>query len=511
MHLLHTFICLRLWLAVCLGMLAPGLAHAFGPTQCPASRFGSDLGCTANDVQITDIKVVGGLGSCTGGQSITVDLDMSVSFGSPDRWDIGIFVANDGKDPQILPANDGSASCSVAILPTTAPFLNLDPGPWSGVPDTCGDGNGTVNGNTGTGILRMTNVVLPCQSAGNNGKLFIPFVVSWDNQKSPSGATCTSINDPVPNTKSKCNAPTVLQGSVDVVTLPSITKSNGTVRLTPGDATSYTVTIANNTNITLSTTNANAAVFKDPAIANLAISSVTCSVAGGTATCPTATTPTAGTGLSVVNMQGGGITIPSMATGSTLVFTVTGQLTGNPTGNLTNVATVSSNGQTNSASDADAIVYPALNHMKTVSVLSDPHNGATNPKFIPGAEALYSLRIANTGLGTVDLNGLVLTDPIPPNTELFVGDLGAASSGPVTFTNGTPTSGLSWTYTSLANTDDDISFSNNGGTTYNYTPPVGTTYDAGVTHIRFNPKGKMAASLGFGDPFFTLGFKVRIK
>ena len=45
-------------------------------------------------------------------------------------------------------------------------------------------------------------------------------------------------------------------------------------------------------------------------------------------------------------MQGAGITIPSMNNGSVVTFTVTAQLNGNPTGTLTNTATVTSNGQT---------------------------------------------------------------------------------------------------------------------------------------------------------------------
>lgn len=510
MHFIRTLILFRLWLALCLGVLAPGLAHAFGATQCAASRFGSDLGCTANDVSITAITVASGMASCTGGQNITLDLDATVQFASPNRWDVGIFISNDGKSPQLLPANGGAASCSVAILPTpstlaTSPFLDLDPGPWSGTSDTCGDGNGSIRGGTGNGVLRMTGVSVPCQALATTGKLYIPFVVSWDNQSSPSGATCTSINDPVPNTKSKCNAPTVLQGSVDVIVLPSISKTDGITSMTPGDTTSYTITISNSTGIELSTANSNAAVFKDPAVSNLNVSSVTCLASGG------ATCPSAGTALTVANMQSAsGVTIPSMPANSAVVFTVSAQLTGNPTGTLTNVATVTSNGQTNSASDSNAIVYPSLINMKTVSVLSDPVNGSTNPKYIPGAEVLYSLLITNTGPGTVDLNGIFITDPIPTHTELYVGNLGGPGSGPVTFTNLSPSSNLSWTFTSLASSTDDVAFSNDGGSSFGYTPS-GTGYDPAVTHIRFNPKGKMAASSGLGNPSFGLGFKVRIK
>ncbi|MDB5894526.1 MAG: hypothetical protein JWQ88_2057 [Rhodoferax sp.] len=498
-----------IFVALSWSLLSHGTAHAFGPSQCAASRFGSDLNCTANDVSITAIKVVGGgATSCTGGQSITLDLDVTVQFASPDRWDIGIFISSDGKSPQLLPANGGAASCKVAILPTpsilaTSPFVDLDPGPWNGTRDSCGDGNAGIRGGSGNGVLRMTGVTVPCQALASTGKLYIPFVVSWDNQSSPSGATCTSINDPVPNTKSKCNAPLLAQGSVDVVVLPSITKTDGLTQITPGDATSYTISLINTTGIELSTANNNAAVFKDPAVSNLNVSSVTCSASGG------AVCPTAGTVLTVAAMQSAsGIPI-DMPANSTVVFTVNAQLTGNPTGTLTNSATVSANGQTNSASDTNTIVYPSLVNMKTVAVTSDPVNGTSNPKSIPGAEVLYNLRVTNTGAGTADTNTVVLIDPIPANTELFVGNLKAAGSGPIVFEPGS--SALTWAYASLTSLTDDVNFSNNHCTSFSYVPVPTLDYDPAVNCIRLNPKGKLAGASAGSNPYFELRFQVRIK
>jgi len=493
---------LRFCLALFLALGTHGLVHAYGVNQCAAERKGSNVGCTAADVSITGMTVVGGPASCTGGSTITVDLDVTVNFATPNRWDIGIFLSNDGKDPGKTVANGGSASCTVSVLPTTAPFLNLDPGPHSGVADTCGDGNGAINGGTGSGVLRISGVTVPCQAGGSDGKLHIPFVVSWDNQASPSGSTCTSNLDPVPNTQSKCNAPTIAQASVAVVVLPTITKSNSITAITPGDTTSYAVTITNNTGVTLSTANGNAAVFKDPAVGNLSVSGVTCAASGG-ATCPTSAA------LTVAAMQGAGVTIPSMPAGSAVVFTVNAQLTGNPTGTLTNTATVSANGQTNTATDTDTIVYPVLTTQKTLTTLSDPVNGSTNPKNIPGAEVLYSIKVSNTGLGTVNQDVMSITDAVPTNLEFYAGTLGA--SGPIRFTDGAPSSGLTYTFTSLSSATDDAAFSNNGGGSYSYTPS-GSGYDATVTHIRISPKGKMSAWSGSGAyPSFTVDFKARIK
>lgn len=152
---------------------------------------------------------------------------------------------------------------------------------------------------------------------------------------------------------------------------------------------------------------------------------------------------------------------------------------------------------------------PALLFLKTVAVTSDPVNGTIEPKNIPDAEVLYTLRITNTGPGTVDNNTLIITDPIPANTILFVGDLGATGSGPVTFVQGTPTSGLTYTYSSLASLTDDLEFSNDNGATWAYVPTA--PYDAAVNGIRLSPKGVLAGATGGLNPYIDLKFRVKVK
>jgi hypothetical protein len=495
MNRLSTFVLLCLAL---LG-LVPCLVQAavFPVTQCAGTRFGSDLGCTANDVQITGMTVSSGPATCTGGGSVTLDLSLTVNFGSPNRWDIGIFISNDGKDPQLTVANGGATSCSVAVLPNTAPFLNLDS---NGGTDTCGDGNSTINGGTGSGVLNMTNVTVPCQSLSASGQLYIPFVVSWDNQASPTGAICTSNANPVPNTKSKCNAPTVAQGSVSVVVLPSITKSDGVSVVTPGVPTTYAITITNSTGVTLSSGTGNAAVFKDPAVSNLSVSGVSCAASGG-ASCPASST--------VAGMQGAGLTIPSLPNGGSVTFSVTASVNGGTAAGtvITNTASVTANGQSNTASDSNTVVYPSPVHLKTVSLVSDPVNGTTNPKFIPGAVADYTLRITNTGQGTIGNNTIVITDPIPPNTELFTGNL--SGGAPFIFIDGIPASGLACSFLALNNLTDCVDFSNDGGTSWSFVPNGG--YDPAVSNVRFKPSGTMNANTGSGSPYFDLRFRVRVK
>jgi uncharacterized repeat protein (TIGR01451 family) len=299
----------------------------------------------------------------------------------------------------------------------------------------------------------------------------------------------------VPNTKSKCNASTAPQ-PVDVVVLPAITKTDGRASITPGVPTTYTITITNTTGVALS-----GAVFSDPAVANLNVSSVTCTAAGG-ATCPT--------GFTVAQMQGGGITIPSMPVGSVVTFNVTATVSGNASSTISNTALVTVLGQSNSATDTNTVAFPSLTHVKTSTPVSDPFNGTNNPKHIPGAVVDYTLLITNTGQGTADPGSIAVVDPVPANTKLFLGNLSGA--GPVDFVNGTPSSGLSWTYTSLSDPADDLDFSSDGGVNWNHVPSAdGSGYDISpTTHIRMRPKGTMAGNSGSGNPSFQLRFRVRI-
>jgi hypothetical protein len=87
----------------------------------------------------------------------------------------------------------------------------------------------------------------------------------------------------VPNTKSKCNSPTIAQGSVAVGVVPTLAKSDGTDTVTPGVATTYAITITNTTGFEVSTANGNAAVFRDSTVANLTAVSINCAASGGAA------------------------------------------------------------------------------------------------------------------------------------------------------------------------------------------------------------------------------------
>jgi uncharacterized repeat protein (TIGR01451 family) len=497
-----------------------GAAHAatFPADMCVGDRMQSGLNCTANDVQITNVRIAPGSGApptCEGGASITLDLEVTVNFGSSTRYDVGIFLSQDGASPmeqstRTVVGGTGSASCKVATLPSPPPpltsptaqypFPNKDAGPYliggQQVYDSCGDGSGnSLFGNAGSATFIIPQVTVQCKSLNSTGSLNIPFVVTWDSDNQNSGNVCTGPSTVIPSGKSKCSSSSGTQADVAVVTMPRITKTDGIASITPNDTVTYTVTVSNTTGVTLAN-----AVFKDPAVPNLAVASVTC--AAQYASCPTTS--------SVALMQGAGLVIPSMAPSGTVTFTIAAQLRGNPVGNLTNSASITVNGATNTATDTDVIVYPALVNAKTVTVLSDPVNGITNPKSIPGSESLYTISVTNTGPGRVDNDTVRIVDAVPANTMLYVGNL-VGGSGPVSFSDAG--SGLTYTWGALSSTADDIEFSRDGGATWGYTPaPDASGYDAAVTTLRVNPKGRMNGWSGSGAyPGFNLAFKLKLK
>jgi uncharacterized repeat protein (TIGR01451 family) len=131
-------------------------------------------------------------------------------------------------------------------------------------------------------------------------------------------------------------------------------------------------------------------------------------------------------------------------------------------------------------------------------VISDPVSGTTNPKAIPGAIIEYSISVRNVGNRAVDSSSIVMIDEMPANVAFL-------TNSPVTFTNGTPTSGLR-----TFNAGTMVRFSSAGTAgPFTYTP-VGTA-DPAVRAIRIAPTGTMAAATSAtNQPSFIIRFRARI-
>ncbi len=63
---------------------------------------------------------------------------------------------------------------------------------------------------------------------------------------------------------------------------------------------------------------------------------------------------------------------------------------------------------------------------KSSSIVSDPTNGTTNPKFIPGAIVRYCIIASNSGSGTA--TNIAITDSLPANVTFIPGSMTSATS-----------------------------------------------------------------------------------
>lgn len=143
---------------------------------------------------------------------------------------------------------------------------------------------------------------------------------------------------------------------------------------------------------------------------------------------------------------------------------------------------------------------------KTAAVVSDPLNGVLTPKAIPGAAVDYTITVSNTSNRALDDGTIAVADLVPVKTKLYVKDLGLSGSGPAAFAQGL-LSGLSFTYSGLASTTDDVAFSKDGGLTYTYVPvPDADGCDGLVTHLRVRPRGALS-TIGV----FTVRFRVLVR
>lgn len=147
----------------------------------------------------------------------------------------------------------------------------------------------------------------------------------------------------------------------------------------------------------------------------------------------------------------------------------------------------------------------------TAQVISDPVNGSSNPKAIPGAVIDYSVRASNAGTLSSDPDSTVLVQAIAADSEFYVGTDSTIS--PVTFVNGSGNNrtGLTFTFDSLSSTTDSLDFSSDGGNTFGHTPVAGADgFDPAITHFRLILNGSMNPTLGNLQPYFDYQYRVRL-
>lgn len=178
-------------------------AAPYPVAMCPADRLATNLNCTANDVEVASLDVLNGVTTCVAGDPVSLHLQANIHANSQRRYNIGIFMAQDGKTGLLTSANGGSAMCSTFGLPIQtsppSPFADLDG-------NVCGDfDNSVLPSQAPPYPLDLGTVTVTC-TPDASGYLDIPTVVTWMTNPNTAGCAAPPAAYFVPESKSKCEA-----------------------------------------------------------------------------------------------------------------------------------------------------------------------------------------------------------------------------------------------------------------------------------------------------------------
>ena len=210
-------------------------ASVFGTPNgvCMVDRFNAtklanvdSLNCTSNDVQLATYTLLSGPTSCLPGDTITVGLKGEFLATSSERYDVGVFVAQDGGTP-----NDRGGSCYSDFLHYASTNNNTDlnltggAGPFYnaetnlGTADTCGDIQQGANA-----FLSISSISLVCQDSNGDGTADVQSCTVWDNSADGSNdPKCTSEADITAETTAKCTCTAVPISGLSVPKTGTIT------------------------------------------------------------------------------------------------------------------------------------------------------------------------------------------------------------------------------------------------------------------------------------------------
>lgn len=290
------------------------------------------------------------------------------------------------------------------------------------------------------------------------------------------------------NTKDNMNGPGGNGGSI-VFTDLAVNKSASDTTVNSGSSFSYSISISNNGD------DASGVTLSDALPSGITL--VSSSATHGSYT---------GSLWTVGALASGEVATLTLNVSADVVTSTT--LITNTANNLTLDQTDTTPGNNSDSVDITISPAPIITTIKTVETYSDPVNDRSNPKAIPGAVVEYTITSSNAGFQAAD--SVSITDSIPANTEMFVGDIDAGGSGPVKFDPDTST--LRYNFIQTDNNADDIEFSSDGGNFYSYAPsPDLDGFDSNITHFRVKTSGAFAASNGSTAPSFNIRFRVRVQ
>ena len=205
--------------------------------------FVAGANCVANDVRIEALTVVTVLESCTEGTygEAEIIFEALVSAeGSPNRYDVGLFIALDGGS-----ALSGDDCFHDYLPPPLDPFppygdhngdgiFDLNGPPWwDGDEDDCGD----LGANTQV-FKTLVALRVQCIDRTGDGIVDVSVAASWDSN---AVTVCSDIGGAIPGTGSKCSVSDVSTG-LPVPPPPTATPTPTNTPVPPTPTFTYTPT-----------------------------------------------------------------------------------------------------------------------------------------------------------------------------------------------------------------------------------------------------------------------------
>jgi uncharacterized repeat protein (TIGR01451 family)/fimbrial isopeptide formation D2 family protein len=319
---------------------------------------------------------------------------------------------------------------------------------------------------------------VPAANANGNGLL----VIEYDASIAPTTvATIAGYTNSVSGTTTNAGLLAAATANVKLHDV-GLSKTTSTATVNPGGIATYTITVSN---------------FGAAAIANVVVTDYL----------PAGFSYILGSTL----LNGVAAADPSLVNGASLPLWTIPNLLAN------SAATITFNAQVSSAV-ADGNYFNSVVATGAAGAVSFPSPGPTAKVVVqtaqplltilkqasaataqPGSNIIYTVTVSNTGPGVA--NTVDITDFMSPYTKLALNPF--ANGSIFKFIDGANTSGLPGTAT--------VSYSNDGGATYNYTPvDDGTGHDPAITNFRLMMNGVMNANQA-ANPSFSIQYQVQVK
>jgi fimbrial isopeptide formation D2 family protein len=351
-----------------------------------------------------------------------------------------------------------------------------DAWPTQAANGTPGERHGPGGGGGG-GFIAYTSSTTSSITGGANG-ITTTSSDSYGSAAGSAGATLTITATNVPGSGSGAQCVPVL----------TVTKTTSTPAVNSGASATYTITTANAAN----TSDAQNLAVSDVLPGGFAYASTVSVTLSGGATRPTTTNPSVGAttpAFSEFNIPAGGsvaiaftVSIPATASG-TFQNPATATYLDPKRTTTSGTTTASYNSASSTGEDVTVTGIPNVSLVKSVSPSGTQ---------LPGTDLVYGIAFSNGGATVA--RSLVIKDAIPSFTDFKIGSV---------------TSSLGTTGLTVA-----VAYSNNGGTTFVYTPVSGgggasAGYDRNVTNIRWTFTNNLSQTSP--NNAGSVGFTVKIR